>query len=181
MFPNIGQVGEDKGTAGRPADDAPWWLKYLGRFLGTVSSLVAIGLGAQLAVLSVVTFSATCLLAAILQMVVGMVVALIEAPCFCAFLEFAQAPGNFFDRKPYWYKALLYGVGGVLPVALCAGMTTFFGGGLILAAGCIYGIMAMGRKASADEMRARATSTANLVPPGGDIEAASGDSKFSPS
>ncbi|KAH8034392.1 hypothetical protein HPB51_023522 [Rhipicephalus microplus] len=115
-----------------------------------------------------------------LETIVGMMVALIEAPCFCAFLEFAQAPGNFFDRKPYWYKALLYGVGGVLPVALCHGITTFFGGGLVFVAGCIYGIMAMGRKASADEMRARATSTANLVPSSGDVEAPSGD-KFTPS
>lgn len=179
MFPNVGKI-DDKGPGG-PGDDAPWWLRYLGRFVGTVSALVAIGLGAQLAVLSAVTISSACLLAAILQMIVGMMVALIEAPCFCAFLEFAQAPGNFFDRKPYWYKALLYGVGGVLPVALCHGVTTFFGGGLVFVAGCIYGIMAMGRKASADEMRARATSTANLVPSSGDVEAPSGGPKFTPS
>ncbi|XP_064457728.1 calcium channel flower-like [Ornithodoros turicata] len=175
MFPNVGEAQQK--DAGRP-DDAPWWLRYLGRIVGTVSSLFAIGLGAQLVVVSIVTFSSTCIFSAILQMLAGTMVALIEAPCFCTFLEFAQAPGNFFDRKPHWYKALLYGVTGVLPVALCAGLTTFFGGGLIFLTGLIYGIMAMGRKASADEMRARATSTANLVSSGGGEEAAAGDTKM---
>lgn len=37
MFPNVGQATEDKTAGGR--DDAPWWLKYLGRFVGTVSAL----------------------------------------------------------------------------------------------------------------------------------------------
>lgn len=103
MFPNVGDTPQKQ-------DDSPVWLKYLGRILGTISSLFGVGLGAYLLVISAITFSSTCILAAIIQMLAGGVVGLIEAPCFCAFLEFAQAPGNFFDRKPHWYKALLYGV-----------------------------------------------------------------------
>ncbi|EEC19231.1 conserved hypothetical protein [Ixodes scapularis] len=183
MFPNVGQATEDKTAGGRPGDDAPWWLKYLGRFVGTVSALVAIGLGAQLAVLSVVTFSSACLLAAILQMIVGLGVALVEAPCFCAFLEFAQAPGNFFDRKPYWYKALLYGghYGAVFSVVLLNGHMFTEQAKNKAADDFDNDRCLRSRRASAEEMRARATSTANLVPSGRDVEAASGDMKFSPS
>lgn len=173
MFSNVADTTQKQ-------DDAPVWLRYLGRITGTIGSLFGIGLGAYLVVISAIGFSSTCILAGIIQMLAGLMVGVIEAPCFCAFLEFAQGPGNFFDRKPHWYKALLYGVGGVLPVALCIGLTTFFGGGLIFVTGLIYGVMAMGRKASVDEMRARATSTANLVPSGGGEEAAAGDSKATP-
>ncbi|XP_022242735.1 calcium channel flower-like isoform X6 [Limulus polyphemus] len=85
-------------------DDTPWWLKYFTRFLGSASSLVAIGIGAW----ACFTITARCLMAGILQMLLGVVVALIEVPCFCAFLDFAQNPYNYFEKRPYWHKALLY-------------------------------------------------------------------------
>ncbi|CAN7990292.1 unnamed protein product, partial [Ixodes pacificus] len=115
--------------------------------------------------------------------IVGLGVALVEAPCFCAFLEFAQAPGNFFDRKPYWYKALLYGgqYGAVFSVVLLYGQMFTEQAKNKAADDFDNDRCLCSRRASAEEMRARATSTANLVPSGRDVEAASGDMKFSPS
>ncbi|XP_076316157.1 calcium channel flower-like [Tachypleus tridentatus] len=140
-------------------DDAPWWLKYFTRFLGSVSSLVAIGTGAW----ACVTITPRCLMAGILQMLLGVTVALIEAPCFCAFLDFAQIPHNYFEKKPYWHKALLYVILSSLIVIICTNLSTFFGSGLIFVTGSLYGIMSLGKKASKEEMMAKSSSTFNLI------------------
>ncbi|XP_035216762.1 calcium channel flower-like isoform X1 [Stegodyphus dumicola] len=151
-------------TAGTPkaqqtTDDSPWWLKYGVRFLGTVSALAALALGAM----ACITITPRCLLAGILQMLNGVLIALIEAPCLCMFLDFAQVPSAYFDRKPPWHRGLLYIVISVLPISLCAGISTFFGSGLIFVTGCLYGIMALGKKAPAEQMRMKASSSYNLL------------------
>lgn len=38
----------------------------------------------------------------------GLLVALIEAPFLCMFLDFAQVPSAYFDGKPPWMRGLLY-------------------------------------------------------------------------
>ncbi|XP_013791540.1 calcium channel flower-like [Limulus polyphemus] len=102
-------------------------------------------------------------MAGILQMLLGVVVALIEAPCFCAFLDFAQTPHNYFERKPYWHKALLYVILSSFIVIICTGLSTFFGSGLIFVTGSLYGIMSLGKKASKEEMIAKSSSMSNLI------------------
>lgn len=141
-------------------DDAPFWLKFVVRFLGSAGSLIALGLGAW----ACVTLTPKCLLAGIIQMLVGVLVALIEAPCFCVFLDFAQTPSNYFDQRPYWHRGLLYVVLSIMPIAICPEMSTFFGSGLVFITGSLYGILSLGRKASSEEMKYRATSSANLLP-----------------
>uniref|UniRef100_A0A1W7RAV5 Calcium channel flower n=1 Tax=Hadrurus spadix TaxID=141984 RepID=A0A1W7RAV5_9SCOR len=153
------QTSEAPKQAQRPLDESPFWLKFLVRFVGSVGSLVALGLGAWLCV----TLSPKCLLAGIIQMLVAVLVALIEAPCFCVFLDFAQAPSNYFERKAYWHRGLLYVVLSVMPIAICPGITTFFGSGLIFITGSLYGILSLGRKAPPEEMKYRASSSANLI------------------
>lgn len=162
-------------TLGQPpqtssTEELPWWLKYAARFIGTVGALTALILGAW----ECMTISPRCLFAGILQMLIGVVVALIEAPCFCMFLDFAQAPSNYFDRKPHWHRSLLYHIISILPILICAGITTIFGSGLIFLTGTVYGIMALGKKASFEEMRVKATSNYNLLPSPSrtDVEAA---------
>lgn len=153
------QASETPKQPPRPLDESPFWLKFLVRFLGSVGSLVALGLGAW----ACVTVYPKCLLAGILQMLIAVLVALIEAPCFCMFLDFAQAPSNYFDRKAYWHRGLLYVVLAIMPIAICPGISTFFGSGLIFITGSLYGILSLGKKAPHDEMKYRASSSANLI------------------
>lgn len=157
--------------AGGPAkaDDSPWWLKYAIRFLGSVSAIACLALGAT----ACITITPKCLLAGIMQMLVGVLVALIEAPCLCMFLDFAQVPSTFFDSKPPWYRSLLYIALAILPISLCPGLSTFFGSGLLFVTGCLYGITALGKKAPADQMRITASSSYNLIQNNrpGDVEA----------
>lgn len=140
-------------------DDSPWWLKYAIRFLGSVSALGCLALGA----LACITLTPKCLLAGILQMIIGVLVALIEAPCLCLFLDFAQVPSNYFDNKPPWHRSLLYVIVSILPISLCPGVSTFFGSGLVFVTGCLYGIMALGKKAPVEQMRVKASSSYNLL------------------
>lgn len=151
-------------------DDSPWWLKYAVRFLGSCSALACLILGAT----ACITITAKCLLAGILQMLIGVLVALIEAPCLCLFLDFAQVPSTYFDSKPPWHRSLLYVVVSILPISLCPGLSTFFGSGLVFVTGSLYGIMALGKKAPAEQMRMKASSSYNLLQnsrPAGDVEA----------
>lgn len=131
-------------------DDVPWWLKYAGRGTGTVGSVVAIILGAW----NCVSLSPVCIVAGIYLMLVGFFVCIVEAPCICMFLDFVQSISNYFDSKPQWLKGALYICISIPDVLLCGGLTTFFGSALIFTTGVIYGLMALGKKASRDEMAA---------------------------
>lgn len=143
-----------------PQDDSPWWLKHSVRGISIIAALVAMGLG----VFACITVYPTCMLAGILQLVVGFFVIVVEAPCLCPFLDFAQVPGRFFDGKPYWMRSIIYGAISILPIIICPGISTIFGAGLIFVAGTLYGVLALGRKADSSVMRTRAASMSNLIP-----------------
>ncbi|CAL1261241.1 unnamed protein product [Larinioides sclopetarius] len=153
-----------------PSDDVPWWLKYGVKFLGSVAALAALALGAM----ACLTITPRCLLAGIVQMLCGVLVALIEAPFLCMFLDFAQIPSAYFDGKPPWLRGLLYIVISIIPVSLCAGISTLFGSGLIFVTGSLYGLTSLRRKAPVQDMRMQASSSYNLLQNtrgAGDVEA----------
>ncbi|KAL1374837.1 hypothetical protein pipiens_017862 [Culex pipiens pipiens] len=97
-----------------------------------------------------------CLVGGILEIVVGFVVLAIEAPCCFIFLDYVQQVAEKADQRPYWNRAALYCVIALPPVILCFGLGTLFGCGLVFVTGMIYGMMALGKKASFAEMRAAA-------------------------
>ncbi|GFS46272.1 calcium channel flower [Trichonephila inaurata madagascariensis] len=141
------------------SDDVPWWLKYGVRFVGSVAALAALALGAM----ACLTITPRCLLAGIIQMLCGVLVALIEAPFLCMFLDFAQIPSTYFDAKPPWLRGLLYIIISIFPISLCAGISTFFGSGLIFVTGSLYGLTSLRRKAPVQEMRMQASSSYNRL------------------
>lgn len=139
-----------------PNDDVPWWMKYAGRGLGTVGGAIAVFLGLWVAT-GILFAQIDCLIAGIWQMLAGFVCILIEAPCCCMFLDFVQNISDFMERKPYYYRGALYIVISLPAIVLCLGLGTLFGSGLIFATGVIYGMMSLGKKASVEEMRSKAT------------------------
>ncbi|GFR26254.1 calcium channel flower [Trichonephila clavata] len=141
------------------SDDVPWWLKYGVRFVGCVAALAALALGAM----ACLTITPRCLLAGVIQMLCGVLVALIEAPYLCLFLDFAQIPSIYFDAKPPWLRGLLYIIISIFPVSLCVGISTLFGSGLIFATGSLYGLTSIRRKAPVQEMRMQASSSYNRL------------------
>lgn len=151
----IGAIMQRPGQDPAAKDDVPWWMKYAGRGLGSVGSIVAIFLGVWNCV-GIVVGQVDCLISGIMQMLAGFIVIVIEAPCCCLFVDFVQNISDWVEKRPYWNRGLFY-VGISLPaIFLCPGLGSIFGSGLIFTTGVIYGLMALGRKASQEEMRTNA-------------------------
>ncbi|XP_015916053.1 calcium channel flower [Parasteatoda tepidariorum] len=165
--PSTGPVRPQQTAVG---DEFPWWIRYGVRFMGSISAVAALALGAM----ACITLTPRCLLAGILQMLIGVLVALIEAPFLCMFLDFAQIPSAYFDSKPTWLRGLLYIFLAIWPLSLCVGLSTFFGSGLVFLTGSMYGLLSLKRKAPLQgDMRMQASSSYNLMQnqqPAGDVE-----------
>ncbi|XP_055694742.1 calcium channel flower isoform X1 [Lutzomyia longipalpis] len=146
-----------------PKDDVPWYLKYGGRVLGIVAAFFAILFGLYNC-LSILLVDIGCLVSGILQICAGMLVMVIEAPCCCMFIDFVQKIADLADSKPYYYRAAVYCVIAIPPIAMCPGLGSLFGCGLIFGTGVIYGMMSLGKKGSRQDMAAIASP--NAMSPG---------------
>jgi len=120
--------------------------------VGTVAGILAMFFGLW----ELITISVTCMLIAVLMMLEGFVMVLLEAPCLCPFLDFAQLPSKYMENRPHWIRATIYLLFAAIPFLSCPGPTSFMGCGLIVITSGIYLLMALGKKASADEMRMKA-------------------------
>uniref|UniRef100_A0A2P2HWS1 Calcium channel flower n=1 Tax=Hirondellea gigas TaxID=1518452 RepID=A0A2P2HWS1_9CRUS len=138
-----------------PDGESPWWLKYGARGVGTAGGLIAMGLG----FLNCLTLSAYCLGAGIYQLLAGFVVVSAEAPCCCMFIDFVQLYSKFVEDRPPWQKAALYCGLAIPGICLCPNLSIFFGSGFIFLTGVLYGMMALGKKGSRNDMIAAAQST----------------------
>ncbi|XP_063922474.1 calcium channel flower isoform X2 [Zophobas morio] len=146
-------------------DDVPWWMKYLGRGVGTVGSFIAILLGVWNCV-AILVGSATALIAGMWQILAAFGVLCCEAPCCCMFVDHVQRLSEWVDKRPYWNRALGYVIISIPPIILSPGLATIFGSGLIFTTGVIYGMMALGRKASRQDMAAAASPQLATSPTG---------------
>ncbi|XP_058793351.1 calcium channel flower isoform X2 [Phymastichus coffea] len=126
-------------------DDAPWYLKYGGRIVGTFGGFISILVGA-IGCLGIILFSVWSFLSGICMMLIGFLVIVVEAPCCCMFIEFVQKISNIADSRPYWNRAALYCGLPIIPLVMNLTITTFFACALIFCTGLIYGVMAIGKK-----------------------------------
>ncbi|CAH1109667.1 unnamed protein product [Psylliodes chrysocephalus] len=144
-------------------DDVPWWMKFAGRAVGTIGGFLAMALGVSVCI----TLSATGILAGIWQILAGFVLICCEAPCCCMFVEHVQKLADFIESRPYWNRAAVYVGLSLPPIIFAFGISSFIGSGLIFATGVIYGMMALGKKATAEEMRQAANADNTPVAPSG--------------
>ncbi|XP_034945380.1 calcium channel flower isoform X1 [Chelonus insularis] len=143
----IASIMERPGQDPVSKDDVPWWMKYAGRGLGTIGSLIAIFLGAWMCV-GVIVGSVMCFISGMWQMVAGFLVVTVEAPCCCMFIDFVQNLSDWVERRPHWNRAAGYCLIALPPVFFCPSLSSILGSGLIFATGIIYGLMSVGRKGS---------------------------------
>ncbi|PSN42799.1 Calcium channel flower [Blattella germanica] len=126
----LGAIMQRPGQDPVPKDDVPWWMKYAGRGLGTVGSLSTLA---------------------------GALVIVIEAPCCCLFIDFVQNFSDWVEKRPYWNRGALYCGIAIPAIFMCPGLGSIFGSGLIFTTGVIYGLMALGKKGTRQDMAAMAS------------------------
>ncbi|CAG0912420.1 unnamed protein product [Notodromas monacha] len=143
-----------------PKDDTPWYLKWGGKGVATVASIVAMITG----VMAVITISPTCIVFAIYQILAGFFMALIEAPYLCFFVDFVQKVSSVMDGRPSWNKAVLYIAMSLPPVIFCGSLSNILGCGMIFFAGVVYGFLALGKKGSREDMMAAAAANQQKSP-----------------
>ncbi|PAV59548.1 hypothetical protein WR25_08465 isoform B [Diploscapter pachys] len=133
-----------------PNASFPWWIRFLAKGVGIIGGFVSIFFGA----LGLLSLSATCIIAVLLEMVFGFLVIALEAPFCCQFVDFIEKIAVFSESRKLWHKAGIYCAMGLLPIFLCFELNTFLGSGLVFACGTIYGFMALGKKADRNTMMA---------------------------
>lgn len=80
------------------------------------------------------------------------------------FIDFVQRYSVWVDARPHWQKAVLY-IGLSIPsFIMCISVSVILGSGLIFLCGLLYGMMALGKKGSREDMIAAAQNSGR---PGG--------------
>uniref|UniRef100_A0A0K0FV88 Calcium channel flower n=2 Tax=Strongyloides TaxID=6247 RepID=A0A0K0FV88_STRVS len=135
-----------------PNSAFPWWIRFLAKGLGIAGGFIAMFFG----ILALISISPTCIMAALLQLVIGFLSIAIEAPFCCSFIDFIEKIAVFSESRAFWQKAVLFCVMGIIPIVMCPEIDTILGSGMIFACGAMYGFMALGKKADRNSMMAAA-------------------------
>jgi len=136
---------------------ASWWVES---WSSQISAALAIALAFFGLITAISPFSPLCIVAGILQLIAAAIILAVEAPTFVAFLRFAQGVGRFFEGKPNYMKAAVYGVLTIIPLFTgCSGVAFFLGFIASLAIAALFGLLTLGRKASRAEMQFQAGGT----------------------
>jgi len=145
-------------------EEAPWYVKYGVKALATTGGGLALLLGAINALTSIVTLSPVAIVMSIWLMVLGFAVVVVESPCCCVFVEHVNKITAMVDSKPLIFKAGVYVFGPIPAIIFAFSFTILFGSALIIAAGVIYGFMALGKKADRREMARNAQTVVPTYP-----------------
>lgn len=121
----------------------PWWVRLLAKGMGVIGGFLAV----IFAVIGLISINYRCIIAALLQLIFGLLSIAIEAPFCCMCVDFIEKIAVFSESRKHWQKALLFCLMGAIPFILCSELETFLGSGLIFASGVVYGFMALGKKA----------------------------------
>jgi len=172
-----GKAAEDNAASGGGAHpDVPWYMKYAAKVGGVAAgigkdecgeyevnnnalfSVVAILFG----FMCILSFSVTCIIAGIFQVLAGFLVIVVEAPFCCMFLgepqsdwtrmcdepllDFVQQISAAAEGRPVWQKAAFYLALSLPVLFLCRQISTLVGSGAIFAMAVVYGLQVMGKK-----------------------------------
>lgn len=145
-----------------PLDDQPFYVRFGIPVLAIFGAFLCVIFGLLNTVFSFITFNVYCVVGSILQIVVGFVVLALEATCCFTYIDHVTQTASWMREKPLYYKAGLYCAIVVLPMLMCFGISSLFSYALVFASGVLYGVVALGKKASLEDMRQTARSTSFL-------------------
>ncbi|KAL7669164.1 hypothetical protein ACOME3_009830 [Neoechinorhynchus agilis] len=96
----------------------PWSLRNAVRALSVACGTLNLLLG----IIVSLTFSAKCLIAGIIMIMLGGIILAIEATFLCGLFAFGQSArgiADFFERKPIWIRCVFYTATAMIPLLLC--------------------------------------------------------------
>ncbi|XP_077986722.1 calcium channel flower homolog [Glandiceps talaboti] len=131
--------------------EVSWWFRLVIRAVGAFAGVWCMVCGLW----RCITFTPLCLVAGILMIFGGFIVVVLEAPVCCQWLDLVDRITKWVDGRPHWQKGASYLIYAIIPVAICASLTTFLGCALIFVTGALYGLMAVGKKGDAVQLAHR--------------------------
>ncbi|UJR21692.1 hypothetical protein I4U23_024769 [Adineta vaga] len=129
-----------------------FWFRWLTRIVAVVTGILAMICG----VFGALSTSPSCIAAGILMIFFGFSMIMFEVPICCQFVSYTQPVADFSKNRPAWQKAVLYSVPPLLPLVLCQSISIVLGFICLLVNGAIQFMLAVGKKASREEMLNRA-------------------------
>jgi hypothetical protein len=154
-----------------------FWFRWLIRIVAVVTGILAMICG----VFGAISITPRCIAAGIIQIFLGFSMIMFEVPICCQFVRYTQPVARFSEKRPAWQKAIIYSIPPLLPLVLCQEISIILGFICLLVNGAIQFMLAVGKKASREEMLQRAGTNANSrgppVPDGPPINT-SGDKGF---
>ena len=152
----------DNQTNNDDDEQVSWWLKLLLNIIGTIGGAICL-VGGLLGVIEL-PIHITAPLTVVsdgLMLFLGFIMLVLECTFICSKISFADVFVSKVDQFQKWHRALLYASLCVIIVCLNFSLTTI---GLCLipfACATLYGFIALGRKASREEMLANARGVAS--------------------
>ncbi|CAF1018969.1 unnamed protein product [Rotaria sordida] len=129
-----------------------FWFRWLIRIVAIATGIFAMICG----VFGALSTSASCIAAGAIMIFLGFSMIMFEVPICCQFVRYTQPVANFSEKRPPWQKAILYSLPPLLPLALCQSISIVLGFISLLVNGGIQFMLAVGKKASREEMMQRA-------------------------
>jgi len=154
------------------AEGTTFWFRWLVRIVAIVTGILAMICG----VFGALSTSASCIAAGVILIFLGFSMIMFEVPICCQFVSYTQPVARFSEKRPAWQKAMLYSLPPLLPLVLCPSISIVLGFICLLVNGAIQFMLAVGKKASREEMLQRAAANPNThgppVPDGPPVNAA---------
>jgi hypothetical protein len=174
---NAFQTAVDIDNQQPQAEGTTFWFRWLIRIVAVVTGILAMICG----VFAAISITPTCIAAGVILIFLGFSMIMFEVPICCQFVSYTQPVARFSEKRPAWQKAILYSIPPLLPLALCQSVSIVLGFICLLVNGAIQFMLAVGKKASREEMLQRAGTNTNSrgppVPDGPPINA-TGDKGF---
>jgi hypothetical protein len=159
---NVFQTAVNIDNEQPKAEGTTFWFRWLIRIVAIVTGILAMICG----VIGALSISPSCIGAGVIMIFLGFSMIMFEVPICCQFVSFTQPVATFSEGRPAWQKAIIYSLPPLLPLVLCQSISIVLGFICLLVNGAIQFMLAVGKKASRDEMLQRAgTSDSSRGPP----------------
>jgi len=163
MIPATIQAAINADSQQQHVEGTTFWFRWVVRIVAILTGIGAMVCG----VIGAISIHATCVAAGVIMIFLGFAMIMFEVPICCQFVQFTQPVAKFSERRPPWQKAMLYSLPPLLPLVLCQSVSIVLGFICLIVNGAVQFMLAVGKKATKEEMLARASGSRGAPVPDG--------------